>query len=60
MLAVPRGALGLPVGDAVGFDFKWWDNAQRPGEIMDACLSGDVAPDARFNFRYATAASTPR
>ena len=40
----------------MSIDFKWWDNAQKPGEIMDTYLSGDVAPDARFNFRYSTAA----
>jgi len=56
MLAVPRQVLGLPSEDAVSIDFKWWDNAQKPGEIMDTYLSGDVAPDARFNFRYATTA----
>ena len=52
MLAVPRAALGLPAGDAVSFDFKWWDNPQKPGDIMDTYLSGDTAPDGRFNFRY--------
>ena len=52
MLAVPRAALGLAEGAAVAFDFKWWDNPQRPGEIMDVYLSGDAAPDGRFNFRY--------
>jgi hypothetical protein len=54
MLAVPRQALGLPPGDAVRFDFKWWDNAQQPGDIMDTYLSGDAAPDARFNYRFST------
>jgi len=54
MLAVPRSVLGLPAGDAVTLDFKWWDNAQKPGDIMDTYLSGDTAPDARFNFRYST------
>ena len=56
MLAVPRQALGLPSGDAVSIDFKWWDNAQKPGDIMDTYVSGDAAPDARFNFRYSTTA----
>ena len=55
MLAVPRRLLGLPNRDAVRFDFKWWDNPQKPGDIMDTYLSGDVAPDARFNYRYTTA-----
>ena len=57
MQSVPRAALGLPAGDDVALDFKWWDNAQKPGDIMDAYLSGDTAPDARFNFRYATTAA---
>ena len=56
MLAVPRQALSLPPGDAVQLDFKWWDNAQKPGDIMDTYLSGDCAPEARFNYRFA---STP-
>jgi hypothetical protein len=53
MLAVPRRPLGLPDRDTMRFDFKWWDNPLKPGDIMDTYLSGDVAPDARFNFRYA-------
>ena len=52
MLAVPRTALGLATGEAVSLDFKWWDNSQQPGDIMNAYLSGDVAPDGRFNYRY--------
>jgi hypothetical protein len=58
MLAVPRQALGLPPGDAVQPDFKWWDNAQKPGDIMDTYLSVDCAPDARFNFRFTAAHAT--
>ena len=53
-LAIPRAALGLPKGSA-GFtlDFKWADNLQTPGDIMDFFVSGDVAPEGRFNYRYA-------
>lgn len=54
MLALPRSALGLPAGDAVTFDFKWWDNPQKPGDLMDVYVSGDAAPDGRFNYRYTT------
>ena len=50
---------GLPAGDAVTLDFKWWDNPQKPGDIMDVYLSGDAAPDGRFNFRYSTAPLAP-
>jgi hypothetical protein len=52
-LAVPRAALG-PKADALAFDFKWVDNVQRPGDIMDFYLSGDVAPEGRFAYRYNT------
>jgi hypothetical protein len=59
MLAIPRAALGLPAGDALTLDFKWWDNPQKPGDLMDVYLSGDAAPDGRFNFRYSTAPLAP-
>lgn len=52
-LAIPRSALGLPGGDAgAALDFRWADNVQRPGDVMDFYLSGDVAPEGRFRFRY--------
>ncbi len=52
MLAVPRTAIGLASGDAISFDFKWWDHPQKPGDMMDIYLRGDAAPDGRFNFRF--------
>jgi hypothetical protein len=52
-LAIPRTALGLPEGTTrVAIDFKWLDNAQQPGDLMDAYLSGDAAPEGRFRYRY--------
>jgi len=52
-IAIPRAALGLPMEDAkIFFNFKWADNLQHPGDIMDFCVSGDVAPEGRFMFRY--------
>lgn len=54
-LAVPRPALGVADGGTnVAFDFKWADNLRRPGDVMDFYLSGDVAPEGRFKFRYDT------
>ena len=38
MLAVPRAALSLPEKDPLQLDFKWWDHAQNPGDIMDTYL----------------------
>jgi hypothetical protein len=52
MLAVPRKLLGIADGGPIKLDFKWWDNPRKPGDIMDVYLSGDVAPDGRFNYRY--------
>jgi hypothetical protein len=52
-LAVSRAALGLKTGETrTSIDFKWADNLQQPGDVMDFYLSGDVAPAGRFNFRY--------
>lgn len=54
-VAIPRSALGLPAGKTdVSIDFKWADNIQHPGDVMDFYLSGDVAPEGRFMYRYAT------
>ncbi|MCF6284997.1 MAG: hypothetical protein L3K26_07390, partial [Candidatus Hydrogenedentes bacterium] len=50
-LAVPRALLGIPTG-AFTIDFKWTDNLQNPGDVMDLYLSGDVAPEGRYNYRY--------
>ncbi|HUC85472.1 MAG TPA: hypothetical protein VL970_09795 [Candidatus Acidoferrales bacterium] len=52
-LAIPRAALGLSAGETrAAIDFKWADNVQSPGDVMDFYLSGNVAPPGRFNFRY--------
>lgn len=52
-LAIPRTALGLPADSTrTCLDFKWADNLQRPGDIMDFYISGDVAPEGRFMYRY--------
>jgi hypothetical protein len=52
MVQVPRSALRLPDGEVITLDFKWWDNPQHPGDIMDTYLDGDAAPPGRFNFHY--------
>ena len=56
MLAVPRATLGLESREDFALDFKWWDNLQKPGDIMDCYLSGDVAPEGRFNYHYVAGA----
>jgi hypothetical protein len=52
-VSIPRRALGLKSGETkTAIDFKWADNLQHPGEVMDFYLSGDVAPEGRFSYRY--------
>lgn len=50
-VAVPRDQLGIEAGP-VSLDFKWIDNIQKPGEILDLYTNGDTAPDGRFRYRY--------
>jgi hypothetical protein len=52
-LAIPRDLMGIAEGGTkVSLNFKWADDIQHPGEIMDFYVSGDVAPEGRFMYRY--------
>jgi hypothetical protein len=51
VVRIPRAVLGI--GEKVDFEFKWNDNMQKEGDIMDFYVSGDTAPGGRFNFVYA-------
>ena len=54
MLKVPRKALGLlPSRGPFTLDFKWADNLPERAAIMDFYSEGEVAPSARFNYRFA-------
>ena len=46
-----RAAFGVDTLPSA-IDFKWADNLQHPGEVSDFYLSGDVAPEGRFVYRY--------
>ena len=50
-IAIPRKVLGLREGP-ISINFKWADNLQHPGDVMDFYLSGSVAPEGRFAYRY--------
>ncbi len=52
-IAVPRKMLGFSDGE-MAFNFKWSDNMQNQGDIMDFYQNGDVAPGGRFMFRFQT------
>jgi hypothetical protein len=50
--AIPRQLIHLTPGSGATINFKWADNLQQPGDIADFYLSGDVAPEGRFMYRY--------
>jgi hypothetical protein len=50
-IEVPRRLLNLN-GDTFSFDFHWADNPTNLVDPISLCISGDSAPDRRFNYRY--------
>jgi hypothetical protein len=48
---VPRTILSL-TGEKLSFDFHWADNIQKDGDIVEFAISGDSAPNRRFNYRF--------
>jgi len=53
-LKIKKSILGLADADELNFEFKWSDNMQETGNIMDFYINGDAAPGGRFNFIYQT------
>jgi hypothetical protein len=49
-LRIPRR--DIAEDKTLDFEFKWSDNMQTDGDIMDFYLHGDVAPIGRYNFIY--------
>jgi len=52
-LAIPRTLMNQE-SNGLHFEFKWNDNMQENGNIMDFYVNGDTAPGGRFNFVYNT------
>lgn len=50
-LKIKRSLLNLS-GKTIDMEFKWNDNMQENGNIMDFYVNGDTAPGGRFNFVY--------
>lgn len=50
-IEITRQLLNL-VGNDIDIEFKWNDNMQENGNIMDFYVNGDTAPGGRFNFVY--------
>lgn len=52
-LAIPRKALGFgDLEQPLRFDFKWADNMQQDGDILEFTVNGDSAPNGRFSYRF--------
>lgn len=52
-LEISRKVLNL-TGTEINIEFKWNDNMQENGNIMDFYINGDTAPGGRFNYVYTT------
>lgn len=50
-IEISRQLLNLE-GKGIDIEFKWNDNMQENGNIMDFYVNGDTAPGGRFNFVY--------
>lgn len=50
-VAVPREKI-RGMANKVDLRFKWSDNMQAEGDVLDFYENGDAAPDGRFAYRY--------
>ena len=48
---IPKSYLGI-TGSTFTVNFKWNDNMQKDGDIMDFYSNGDTAPGGRFMYSY--------
>jgi len=53
VVRIPKKLLGID-NDRIDIEFKWNDNMQENGNIMDFYVNGDTAPGGRFNYIYTT------
>ena len=51
MVKIPRSMLGIGDGEFT-INFKWADNTQVDGDILDFYKTGDAAPGGRFKYQY--------
>jgi hypothetical protein len=58
VVKIPRSVLNVTDDKLLDFEFKWSDNMQEEGNIMDFYVNGDVAPSGRFNYHYFTEVTT--
>ena len=48
---IPRKIIGMS-SPVIAFDFHWADNIQKKNDIIEFSVSGDSAPNRRFDYRY--------
>ena len=51
-VTIPKSALGIGAGRPFHLEFKWADNMQEEGQIIDLLVNGDCAPMGRFNYAF--------
>ena len=51
MVKIPKALLGITSNEFT-VNFKWNDNMQNDGDIMDFYNNGDTAPGGRFMYSY--------
>ncbi|MFI4911945.1 MAG: sialate O-acetylesterase [Sedimentisphaeraceae bacterium JB056] len=51
-IEIPRNLIDQDNKSNIAFDFHWADNIQTQGDIVEFSVSGDSAPNRRFNYRY--------
>ena len=50
-IKIPKAALGIS-SDTYNINFRWSDNMQSDGDIMDFYINGDVAPSGRYKYQF--------
>ena len=53
-IRIPRGDIDQSIDHNIGLDFHWADNIQKTDDIIEFSVSGDSAPNRRFNYRFNT------
>jgi len=51
-IRIPRSAIGEIGQTNIDFDFHWADNIQNNDDLIEFSVSGDSAPNRRFDYRY--------
>ena len=51
-IQIPRSMLGIESEDFI-LNFKWSDNMQTDGDVMDFYVHGDAAPGGRYKYQFA-------